>query len=118
VIEEAYALNTPLLAVAAGEPPGGGLPTQFSLAQSGSGQVVVETVKQSETGDAWVFRVYEPRQARSAAATLELGRPIRRAVECNLIEEDEHPAVFTGNRLTFPILPFEIKTFKVWFEAP
>jgi alpha-mannosidase len=80
--------------------------------------IVIETVKRAEEGGAWVFRVYEARQMRSATAALELGRPIRKAVECNLIEEEERPVEFAGRRLLFSILPFEIKTFKVWFEAP
>jgi alpha-mannosidase len=41
--------------------------------------------------------------------------PIRNAVECNLIEEDAKPANWQGNKLSFAIDPFEIKTFKVWF---
>jgi alpha-mannosidase len=128
VIEEASALNTPLLAAAVGASQASdapersavsdGLPAAFSLARMDCGHVIIETVKQAEQGGAWVFRVYEARQQRSTAATLELGRPIGRALECNLIEEDEQPVDFSGNRLTFPILPFEIKTFKVWFQAP
>jgi alpha-mannosidase len=118
VLQEAYALNTPLLADLVPAQPHGGLPPRFELAAVDAAQVVIETVKPAEAGDAWVIRVYEAYQTRVTTVSLDLGRPIRRAVECNLIEEGEQPVAFAGRRLTFPILPFEIKTFKVWLAPP
>jgi hypothetical protein len=32
------------------------------------------------------------------------------------MEENPSPAQFDGNRLSFSITPFEIKTFKIWFD--
>jgi alpha-mannosidase len=43
------------------------------------------------------------------------GQPLASAEECNLIEEVERPAEFEGNRLTFTLAPYEIKTFNVRF---
>jgi len=118
VVREAYALNVPLTAARVPAQPGGALPPSFQLAASDAEHVVIETVKQAEAGGAWVFRVYECHQARATAVHVTFGRTIRAAQECNLVEEADRPASFAGAVLTFPIRPFEIKTFKVWFEAP
>ena len=40
----------------------------------------------------------------------------RRVVACNHVEEDGDEIVTRGAELTFPILPFEIKSFRVWLE--
>jgi alpha-mannosidase len=77
--------------------------------------VIVETVKRAEDGEGWIVRVYEPYQNRHDAASVHFGLPLRHAVECNLVEEGEVPVDYEGNTLTFPINPFEIKTFRVWF---
>jgi Glycosyl hydrolases family 38 C-terminal beta sandwich domain len=57
---------------------------------------------------------YECNQSHSNAVTLNVGQAIVKAVECNLVEEDR-PVAYQGCSLQFPILPYEIKTFKVWF---
>ena len=116
VAEQAYALNYPLLGAAVPAQAEGRLPAAFSLAATEHAHVVLETIKQAEGSDGWIVRAYEGRQYRNPAASLDLGRPIARALETNLVEEDEHPVAFSDQRLTFPIGPFEIKTFKVWFQ--
>ena len=77
--------------------------------------VLIETLKKAEVGDAYVVRVYEWKQCRSDQVRLLFGKPVVRAMECNLVEEQDRALAFEGNSLSFPILPFEIKTFKVWF---
>jgi alpha-mannosidase len=72
-------------------------------------------MKKAEEGDAWVVRVYECMQSRVGAVRLKFGKPLKRAVETNLIEEGDIPMVHEQDCLVFPIMPFEIKTFKVWF---
>ncbi|MBI4786269.1 MAG: alpha-mannosidase [Chloroflexi bacterium] len=114
VAREAYALNYPLRALALPPNPHGALPARYGFAALDSDNVMVETVKKAEDGDAWIVRVYEYKQFRSRAVNLTFGQPIRRAVECNLLEEDDRPAAYQENRLTFGIDPYEIKTFKVW----
>jgi hypothetical protein len=47
---------------------------------------------------------------------LRLWRPITRAVECTLMEDGETPVEHGVFDLRFAIAPFEIKTFKVWFQ--
>jgi alpha-mannosidase len=124
VAAEAYDLNNPLLAVVrveGGELKGLGsdgseapLPISCSFAVLDSDHVILETIKKDESGDAWIVRVYEYKQCRSAAVRLTFNRPILRAVECNLVEEGEQHVAHDGPCLSFPIQPYEIKTFKVW----
>ncbi len=114
-IEEAYALNYPVHARYVGLPQIGDLPPEYSFASVDTEAVVVETVKQSEDGQAWIVRVYESRQSRHEEAKIVFGQPIRNAVESNLLEEDEQQVKFAGHVLSFSISPYEIKTFKIWF---
>jgi len=113
-VPEAYALNYPMLNgyLPGGQP--GSLPQTYRLAEVDADNVIVETVKKAEQEDAWIVRLYEYKQSRSNAVTLSFGKAIRKAVECNLVEED-WPVETQGSSLQFPILPYEIKTFKVWF---
>ena len=114
VAAEAYDLNLPLRAVQQPANPMGSLPPSFSFVSCDAPNVVIETIKKSEDDDAWIVRIYENRQARGPVR-LNFGRPVRRAVECNLVEEGETPVDFAGHALTTAVTPFEIKTFKVWF---
>jgi len=116
VIHEAYELNTPLLAAPSTGGQSGGLPNSFSFAELDAGHVILETVKKAEEGDAWIVRVYESQQCTNPAVRLSFGRPLRKVVECNLVEEGEDPVGCRDNQVIFPISPYEIKTFKVWFE--
>jgi alpha-mannosidase len=115
VIREAYALNDPLMARLVPANSHGDLPSAYAWAELDTDHVILETVKKAEDEQAWIVRVYECKQYRNNAVHLAFGQPIRKAVECNLLEEDEKPVSYQGNRLMFGIAPFEIKTFKVWF---
>jgi alpha-mannosidase len=115
VIPEAYALNDTLMAKRVPANPQGDLPAAYAWAEVDTDHVLLETVKKAEDEDAWIVRLYECKQYRSNEVTITFGQPIQKAVECNLLEEDEVPGVYDGNQLRFPIAPFEIKTFKIWF---
>jgi alpha-mannosidase len=114
VVQEGYALNMPLTSAAI-QPHAGTLPPEYSFVELDSDHVILETVKQAEDGDGWVVRVYEYKQSRSNAVTLTFSQPIRRAVECNLLEDGDEAVQVQDTQLTFAIAPYEIKTFRVWF---
>jgi len=124
VTQEAYALNYPLLVAqhdhAPGpcEVPGAPQAPRFTFASTDAESVIIETIKRAEDDpDTWVIRLYESQQSRRRGVRLTFGRLLRRAVECNLVEQEERPVVFDPGGVTFDILPFEIKTFKVWFAG-
>ena len=118
VVREAYDLNNPLLGYVGKqryEKNAPAIPESFQFAQVDAGQVILETVKQAEDGDGLVVRFYEFQQNRNNRVKVAFGRPIRKAVECNLVEDELLPAEFEGKKLYFAVKPYEIKTFKIWF---
>ena len=114
VIAESYALNFPLCAARIPAAQSGDLPTVWSFASLSTDHVILETLKKAEYENAWIVRVYETKQCRNAAVQLRFGLPVRRAVECNLVEADPTPVNVQGDTLIFAIAPYEIKTFMVW----
>ncbi len=113
VAQEAYELNYPVWACPA-QAHQGNLPACYQFATLDADHVILETVKKAEDDEAWIARLYEYKQCRNNAVSLDFGRPVR-AAECNLMEQAESPVVCQDGRLTFAIAPYEIKTFKVWF---
>ena len=94
VLRHAQALNDPLWAAFLPARPAdtGVLPPSFSLATVDAEHVVLDTVKRAEDGDGWIVRLYEAWQYRDEMVTVTFGRPLRGAVECNLMEEEIAPA--------------------------
>lgn len=115
VVREGYALNQPLSANVNTANGNGLLPREFRFVDVDTDHVIIETVKKAEEGDAVVVRLYEFKQNRNQQVNLSFGQPIQKAVECNLMEEDEKEVAYTKEKLTFPVTPYEIKTFKIWF---
>jgi alpha-mannosidase len=93
----------------------GDLPAAYAWAELDTDHVILETVKKAEDENAWIVRLYECKQYRSNAVTITFGQTIVKAVECNLLEEDDATVSYHDNQLTFTVKPFEIKTFKIWF---
>lgn len=114
IVNEAYHLNVPLLAGELGENPNGNLPSHYQFAEIDNDNVLLETVKKAEDDEAIVLRFYEYKQFRNKTK-VTFAEPIKKAVECNLIEEEERVAHYQDKTLSFPITPYEIKTFKIWF---
>lgn len=111
-VDEAYALNYPLLPRSIRAGGGGSLPTAYALATVDDAGLVIETVKKAEDGEGIVLRLYEAMNTRGTA-TLTLGFEIAEAFAVNLVEEDPAPVSHTRNAVTFDYRPFEIKTFLV-----
>ncbi|MEH7095778.1 alpha-mannosidase [Neobacillus vireti] len=114
IVKEAYHLNVPLMAAELSANPKGNLPPAYQFAEIDRDHVLLETVKKAEDNDSIVFRFYEYKQF-SNKTNISFAKPIKKAVECNLIEEEVNPADYQDKTLSFAISPYEIKTFKVWF---
>lgn len=112
VIRPAYELNVPLLTA-----PGPCQPEHAFLAAIDAPNVLIETVKPAEEGDAYVLRLYEAERSAVIGAKLTLGQTPERAVLTNLLEEEleELPVTDCAIRLSFR--PFEIKTVKVYYKS-
>ncbi len=114
VIEEAYALNVPLLQKAlptrSETPVTAGIRQQsyFSFDRPG---VILEVVKPADDGDGVIARFYEAYGARGPV-TLSTTLPFKRAEFTNLLEEAQGDAGLKDGALTLEIKPFEIVTVR------
>jgi alpha-mannosidase len=108
VARQGEALGAPLRVLALA-PGGGPLPASASWLGCDAANIVVETVKQAEEGEALVVRLYEA-AGTATRATLRCGFPLTAVMACNLIEEESAPlpSLEEGVPLTFN--PFEIRT--------
>ncbi|MFW6097132.1 MAG: glycosyl hydrolase-related protein [Chloroflexota bacterium] len=91
----------------------------FSLVGVDVRHVVVSAVKEAEDGDGVIVRVYECEQRRRRDVTLTFGAPLAGIEACNLLEErvEDRTLQQEGNRATFALDPYEIKSFRVWFAG-
>ncbi|MCL2508606.1 MAG: glycosyl hydrolase-related protein [Oscillospiraceae bacterium] len=103
------ALNNPMNVVPLS---GGNGSSAGSFISVSAENVTLEAVKKCETEDAFIVRVAEKTGA-SAKVTLTFFKEIVQAFECNLLEREDVPCAFTGDRIDFEIRPFEIRTFKI-----
>ena len=113
VIPQAYDLNLPLRA-SVRPAQAGRLEPQHGFAAAEQDNVIIDTLKRAEDGDGWILRVFEAKQCRGLCS-LTFGRPLARALECDLLEEHPRPAEFAGKRLSFHLSPYEVKTFRLHF---
>jgi alpha-mannosidase len=116
VAQHAYDLNYPLHVDYLAAHERASLPSSYSFAQVDTDHVMIETVKRAEDGDGWIVRMYEYQQSRNNTITITFGRPLARAVECNLLEEEMALVTFDRQHIMCAVKPYEIKTFKVWFD--
>jgi alpha-mannosidase len=108
---QARRLNHPLYVQVLNE-GSGRLPSVFSLVQSHTPGVVIDTVKKAEDNDALIVRVYEATGGRHMTKLL-FSTPIISAAEVNLLEEILGEAEINKNTLTFHLSPYQIRSFRV-----
>lgn len=108
VIEEAYALNVPLIASTV-KASSGPLPASRSFFQLDRG--VIEAVKVAEDGGAIIVRFYEAQGARGSA-TLSTTLPVRKAWIASLMEEEQKALTLKDGAVKVDLTPFEIVTVK------
>jgi len=116
--QQAYELNFPLIAVAAGSHTGT-LPASHSFVQIEPRNVILTAVKKAEDDDGLIFRFYES-SGKSSQVRLRLPEKAASAVVTNLMEKQEGALMLEsdGREITIPIGAYEIKTVKVLFGAP
>lgn len=112
VVHRGYELNVPLKAVIARSTKEGPLPGSYSFLNLDKQNVVIEVLKRAEDGNGLILRVYESQGIRGDV-TITCSIPLKKIVECNLMEEDERDVDACENSFTFYIKPYEIKTFRI-----
>lgn len=111
VVSAAYALNAPVRHALLTPGPGhsGTLPAFVSCEDR---NVVVETVKKAEDGNAIIVRLYECHNARGRAE-LFCARPFRSVWLCDMEENPETELDATDGLIAFDYKPFEIITLRL-----
>lgn len=112
-VQKAYQLNNPLTAEVK-ENEGGTLAAEYSFVRCDQPNVMIEVVKQAESGAGIVIRLYECYNRRTDAV-LTFAQNVKSAYECDLLENDSHSVALEGSHMAFRIMPYEIKTFRIRF---
>lgn len=108
-IQEAAALNLPVHFAGGASALSG-----RRLIRTDSNAVCVDAVKKAEDEDCVVVRLHECRGG-TRELSLSSDYPVVRFEECNLLEKSTGAAV-PGNVLHTTLKPFELKTYKLFFE--
>jgi len=111
VIEEAYALNAPLLAKEIKKQKGD-LPGSHSFFHVDSPSAVIESVKVAEEGGALILRLYEAHGSRGSVR-LTTTLPIRKVFRADLLEKNMEPLPFKQQSVSLDLAPFQIETLKL-----
>ncbi len=115
-VRRAWELNVPMVCRPAGKGDGS-LPAARSFFHI-DGPAILETVKPAEDNDGWVIRVYEPHGGRGPV-TIMAPASLQNVRSCNLVEEPEESQPFIGERFSFLIRPYQIRTFRLHLaDAP
>ncbi len=105
-VRQGYELNQPL-AAAEGRAPA------FSAFSIDAPNIILETVKEAEDGSGdLILRLYECKQA-STRSTLHIHLPFGRVYSCDMLENVQEEVVSTGEDVSLPFRPFEIKTLRI-----
>ncbi len=111
VIEEAYALNVPLV-VTPVTPQRGTAPRCMSWLELSTPNVVIEAVKQAEDGEDIIVRLYEA-TGGCVDAVLGVNLPVAAASEADLMESPLKELALNNGALSLSFQPFEIKTVRL-----
>ncbi len=114
VVRAGYELNIPLTAVTITPNDSGNLPLQYSLAEVGAANIIIETLKMAETGPAIIVRLYES-AGRETVALLKIHLPYQSVELVNLMEEscDQSQLQIQAGEVMLSFGSFEIHTLKV-----
>ncbi len=110
----AWELNDPLIAIPI-EGGDGNLKSSGSFLSVVSDHVMISALKMAEKGDGLILRLYED-QNRRGTVNVTFFHPPSRATECDPYENEIGQAVVVSGCLRFDIRPFEVRTFKLYFE--
>ena len=88
------------------------VPREFIRVEHSS--VVVDTFKQAENGDGYILRLYEACGA-GGPVTVRFGKNIQKLSVCDLMEQNDKPAVFEEDRFSFQTSPYCIHTYRISF---
>ncbi len=106
VVRPAYEFNVPVIAVQ------GCSATHLSLAEVSAPEIIVESVKRAEDGDAVIMRLYNADSAH-VRCRVDFWIDAKRVSLTNMLEEVEKDLNLSGDGVDLSFHPFEIKTLRV-----
>jgi alpha-mannosidase len=112
--EMAYNLNAPMYAVLE-DAHEGILQSEMSLLKVNKGNCIVEVVKKAEASDGVIVRLYEYKNMREKVE-VSFSKDVESAFECDLLENTIGTIKNNKNKISFEIMPYEIKTFLINFK--
>ena len=113
-VKEAYSLNNPMTAHVK-EGAAGSLPSNWSFMETGAPNIIIEAVKEAEDSRAVIARIYECYNQRTQT-NLACGLPVQKAVQCDMLENEEEVLPMENGRIRISFKPYEIKTVKLYLE--
>ncbi len=111
VIDDAAALNSPLLAIAADAADGPLDATGCRFAVSAP-NVIIDAVKKAEDDDSLIVRLYEAHGSRGRCR-FSTSLPATAIIETDLMENEEKPFALRNGAITLNVKPFQIRTLKI-----
>jgi alpha-mannosidase len=112
-VRKGYEYNYPLMAVMT-DVRKGDLPQEFSFVQISPSNLVLNSIKKSEDGDAWIVQWYEA-EGRPADAVVSFPKAPKAAVISNFLEEAGAPALVRKNSVLVKTRASSIVTVRVNF---
>jgi alpha-mannosidase len=113
-VQEGYSLNYEMPVVYV-ENTSGQLPSIESFIENDVPGVIVETVKKAEDSNHTVIRMYEYGNG-SATGEISFNKKIKEAFLCDMMEKNQTPIAFEGNKINLEFTPFELKCLMLDFE--
>lgn len=113
-IAQAYVFNNPYQAVPKRNSLAK-LDDKFTYLSISGDNIVVETIKEEESGKSTIIRLYECFNRRGKVS-VTFGLPVDKITECNMLEREEVKLAHEEYSVTLDVKPYEIKTLKVSFQ--
>ncbi len=108
-VNEAYLLNRPMTAISTNG--GGKLPSEYSLINCDSENIVIETVKKAENGNGIIVRLYDAWNKKTKA-TVNLGFDAKKISLCDMMENPIEE-IGKGNSAEVYVKNYEIVTLLI-----
>ena len=108
-INEAYILNRPLEAIQTNG--GGSLPVEYSLVSCDCENIIIETVKQAESGNCIIVRMYDAWDKKSAP-TVKFGFDAKKVLLADMMENPIRE-LGSGTEVRLNVSNFEIVTLMI-----
>jgi alpha-mannosidase len=112
VTREAFALNSPLIAVEGDA----GASEEYGFVESEGLELAPGALKKADDGRGVILRLYEPHGARGRAV-LRFGFDVESAERVNLLEEPEGSVEVRGGEIRLQVRPFEVITLRLCAKA-